>query len=70
MKTNEVPDHTFFEVLKYNDRVLLNSSAGGHALSIKSEEFFDLLENVSEGNQGYNEEMSRSQPKRMLGSYI
>lgn len=52
MKTNEVPDHTFFEVLKYNDRVLLNSSAGGHALSIKSEEFFDLLDKLLKGTKG------------------
>ncbi|KAK4717940.1 hypothetical protein R3W88_016278 [Solanum pinnatisectum] len=60
MKTNEVLAQTFFEGLDYNACALLNSAAGGQALSITSEEFFALLDKLSEGNQGYEGEISRT----------
>lgn len=53
MKTNEVLSHTFLKGLEYNAQVLLNSAAGGQALSIKSKVFFKLLDKLSEGNKGY-----------------
>jgi len=67
MQTNEVLAHTFFEGLDYNARALLNSSVGGQAQSITSEEFFDLLDKLSEGNQGYEGEMSRTPTQKAAG---
>ncbi|XP_049397317.1 uncharacterized protein LOC125861470 [Solanum stenotomum] len=51
----------------YNARALLNSAAGGHALSITSEEFFALPDKLSEGNQGYEGEMSRTLTQKAAG---
>lgn len=67
MQTNEVLAHTFFEDLDYNARALLNSAASGQALSITSEEFFALLDKLSEGNQGYEGEMSRTPTQKAAG---
>ena len=67
MQTNEVLAHTFFEGLEYNARALLNSVAGGHALSRTSEEFFDLLDKLFEGNQGYKGKMSRTPTQKAAG---
>ena len=53
MQTNEVLFHAFFEGLEYNTRSLINSAAGVQFLSITNEAFFDLLDKISEGNQGY-----------------
>ena len=41
MHTNEVLSQTIYEGLEYNVHALLNSVAGGQALSITSETFFD-----------------------------
>ncbi|XP_049394593.1 uncharacterized protein LOC125858851 [Solanum stenotomum] len=67
MQTNEVLCHTFFEVLDYNARSLLNSAAGGQALAITSEEFFALLDKLSKGNQGYEGEMARIPTQKVVG---
>uniref|UniRef100_A0A0V0GYU3 Putative ovule protein n=1 Tax=Solanum chacoense TaxID=4108 RepID=A0A0V0GYU3_SOLCH len=69
MQTNEVLAHTFFEGLDYNAHALLNSAAGGHALSRTTEEFFDLLDKLSEGNQGYEGEMSRTTTQKAAGIF-
>ncbi|XP_049358690.1 uncharacterized protein LOC125823346 [Solanum verrucosum] len=53
MQTNEVLDHTFFEGLDYNARVLLNSATGGQALAKTCEKLFNLLDRLSEGNPGW-----------------
>ena len=60
MQTNEVLAHTFFGGLKYNAHSPLNSAVGGQALSITSETFFDSLDKLSKGNQGYKGEISRT----------
>ncbi|XP_049406133.1 uncharacterized protein LOC125869732 [Solanum stenotomum] len=67
MQTNEVLAHTFFEGLDYNAHSLLNSATSGQALSIKSEEFFALLDKLSEGNQGYEGKMSRTPTQKAAG---
>ncbi|XP_049347870.1 uncharacterized protein LOC125812419 [Solanum verrucosum] len=53
--------------LDYNARSFLNSTAGGQALAITSEEFFALLDKLSEGNQGYEGEMSRNSTQKVAG---
>ena len=67
MQTNEVLAHAFFEVLEYDARSLLNSAVGGQTLSIISEAFFDLLDKLSEGNQGYEGDTSRTTTQRAVG---
>lgn len=67
MKTNEVLAHVLFEGLEYNARSLLNSAACGQALSITSETFFDLLDKLSEGNQGYKVDTSRTTTQKAIG---
>lgn len=47
MQTNELLAHAFFEGLDYNVSALLNSAASRQALSITSEEFFDLLNSMA-----------------------
>lgn len=51
-ETNKVLAHVFFEGLEYIARSLLHSAAGGESLSMTSEKFYDLLDKLSEGNQG------------------
>lgn len=60
MHTNEEFSHTFFEGLEHNTRALLNSAVGGQALSITREEFLNLLDKLSEENQGYEGDISRN----------
>lgn len=67
METNEVLAHAFFEELEYNIRSLLNSATGGQALSIISEAFFELLDKLSEGNQGYGGDTSRTTTQKVAG---
>ncbi|XP_004245361.1 uncharacterized protein [Solanum lycopersicum] len=67
MQTNEVLAPAFFEGLEYNARSFLNSAAGGQAMSITSEVFFDLLDKLSKGNEGYEGDTSRTTTQRDAG---
>lgn len=60
VKTNEVLAHTFFKLLEYNVCALLNSAIGVQTLPITSEAFFNLLDKLLEGNQEYEEDISRT----------
>lgn len=54
MQTNDVLSHAFFEVLEYNVCALLHNTIRAQTLSITSESFFDFLNKLLEGNQGYD----------------
>ncbi|XP_015162332.1 uncharacterized protein [Solanum tuberosum] len=53
-QSNEVLVHTFIEGLEPNTKILLDSTAGGHALVKTYAELFTLLNRISQGNPKWN----------------
>ncbi|XP_015164041.1 uncharacterized protein [Solanum tuberosum] len=53
-QSNEVLVHTFIEGLEPNTNILLDSTAGGHALKKTYAELFTLLNRISKGNSEWN----------------
>lgn len=67
MQINDVLAYTFFEGLDYTIHALLSGAQGGQALSRTSEEFLNLLDKLSKGNQGYKEEIIKTTTQKATG---
>lgn len=63
-QTNKVLLHTFIEELDPYTKILLDLAVGTQALEKTYDEFYTLLNYISQGNPKWNAYVSRSKPRK------